>query len=135
MNKIVNKLLSAGDNFLSEMHLWQPPALGKPGFTNRACGPFTKNKERTQEFKETGDSGYIYQNKLDKACFQHDKAYGDLKDSPRRTASDKVSCDKGFNIAKNPKCDGYLKGPASMVCRFLDKKSAGGANKGTLMQI
>ena len=26
------------------------------GFTYSACGPFTKNKERTQKFKETGDS-------------------------------------------------------------------------------
>ena len=31
-----------------------------PGFLYSACGPFTKNKERIQKFKETGDSGYIY---------------------------------------------------------------------------
>ena len=37
-----------------------------------ACGPFTKNKERIQKFKETEESRYIYQNELDKACFQHD---------------------------------------------------------------
>ena len=37
--------------------------------TGFACGPFTKNKERLQKFKETGDSRYIYQNKLDKAFF------------------------------------------------------------------
>ena len=39
----------------------------------------TKNKERIQKFKETGDTSYIYKNELDKACFQHDMAYGDLK--------------------------------------------------------
>ena len=39
-----------------------------------ACGPFTKNKERIQKFKETGDTSYIYKNELDKACFQCDMA-------------------------------------------------------------
>ena len=54
------------------------------------CGPFTKTKERIQKFKETGDSRYIYCNELDKACFQHDMAYGDFKDLTKRTAADKV---------------------------------------------
>ena len=54
MNEIVNKFLWAGDKCLFEMHLKQP------GFTNRACGPFTKIKERIPKFKETGDSKYIY---------------------------------------------------------------------------
>ena len=49
--------------------------LKQPRFTYSAFGPFTKNKERIQIFKETGDLRYIYQNKLDKACFQHDMAY------------------------------------------------------------
>ena len=55
MNEIINKFLLAGDQFMSEMHLRQP------GVTYRAFGPFTKNKERIQKFKETGDSRYIYQ--------------------------------------------------------------------------
>ena len=50
-------------------------------------------------FKETGDSRYIYQNEVDKVCFQHDMAYGDFKDC-LETASDKVLRDKAFNIAK-----------------------------------
>ena len=33
--------------------------------------------------------------------------YEDFKDLGRRTGSDKVLRDKAFNIAKNPKCDGY----------------------------
>ena len=49
--------------------------------------PVTKNKERIQKFKETEDSQYIYQNELDKACFQHDMVYADFKNLPRRTAS------------------------------------------------
>ena len=40
----------------------------------------------------------IYRNKLDRACFQHHMTYGDFKDLPRRTASDKVSCFYGFSI-------------------------------------
>ena len=94
-----------------------------PGFTYSACGPFTKNKERIQKFKEAGDTSYIYKNELDKACFQHDMAYGDFKDLKRRTASDKVLRDKAFNIAKNPKYDGYQRGLSSMVYNFFDKKS------------
>ena len=51
-------------------------------------------------------------------------AYGDFKDLTRRTASDKILSDKAFNIAKNPKHDGYLRGIASMVYKFYDEKSA-----------
>ena len=55
-----------------------------------------------------GDSQYIYQTELHKACFQHDMAYGDVKDLVRRTASDKILCDKAFNTAKNPKISWIL---------------------------
>ena len=53
------------------------------------------------------------------------KAYEDFKNLARRTASDKVLRDKAFNIAKNPKYDGYQRGLASMVYKFFDKKSKG----------
>ena len=119
MNEIVNKFLLAGDKFMPEMHLRQPQ------FVYSACGPFTKNKERIQNFKETGDTSYIYKNVLDKACFQHDMAYGDFKDLARRTGSDQVLRDKTFNIAINPKYDEYQRGLASMVYKFFDKKSKG----------
>ena len=46
--------------------------LRQSGFTYSACGSFTKNKEIIQKFRETEDSRYIYQNELDKACFQND---------------------------------------------------------------
>ena len=52
-------------------------------------------------------SRYIFQNELEKACFLRDMAYGDFKDLTRRTALDKLLRDKAFNIAKNPKYDGY----------------------------
>ena len=48
-------------------------------------------------------------------------AYGDFKDLTRRTASDNVLRDNAFNIAKNPKYDGYQRGLASMVYKFLIK--------------
>ena len=53
--------------------------------------------------------------------------YGYFKGLARKTASDKVLRDKAFNIAKNPKYDGYQRGLASMVYKFFDKKSASGS--------
>ena len=119
MNDIINKLLLVGDKFMPEIHLRQP------GFTDSACGPFTKPKERIQKLKQTGDSKYIYRNELDKACFQHDMAYGNFKDLKKRTAADNVLRDKAFNIAKNPKYGGYQRGLASLVYKFFDKKTKG----------
>ena len=52
-------------------------------------------------------------------------AYGDFKDLKRRTAADNVVRDKAFNIAKNPKYDGYQRGLASMVYKFFDKETKG----------
>ena len=51
--------------------------------------------------------------------------YGDFKDLGKRTDSNKVLRDKAFNIAKNPKYDGYQRGFASMVYKFFDKKFPG----------
>ena len=118
MNEIVNKFLLAGDKFMPEMHLKQPE------FTYSACGPFTKNRERIQKFKETEETSYIYKNELDMACFQHNMVNGHFKDLKRRTFSDKILRDKAFNITKNPKYHGYQRGIASMVYKFFDKKSA-----------
>ena len=119
MNEIVNKFLLTGDKFMPEMHLKQP------GFAYSVCGPFTKNKERIEKFKETGDTNYIYKNELDKACFQNDMMYRNFKDLKRRTFYDKVLKDKSFTIAKNSKYDGYQRGLASMVYKFFDKKLTG----------
>ena len=123
MNETVNKFLLTSDKFMRVMHLKQP------GFTYRAYGPFTKDKERIQKLKETGDTNYIYKNELNKPCFQHDMAYGDFKDLAKRTAVDKVLRDKAFNIAKSPKYDEYQRGLASMVYKFFDKKVAGSGVK------
>ena len=60
---------------MPEMHLKQP------GFTISACGPFTKNKERTEKFMQTGNTDFIYRNELDKACFQHEKSMKKLMEN------------------------------------------------------
>ena len=65
MNKIINKLLSTGDKFMPYLY---------------ACGPFTKHRERIQNFKETGNLKHLYRNELDKDCFVHNAAYSDGKD-------------------------------------------------------
>ena len=79
------------------------------------------NIKKEPKNKETGDSRYIYQYELDKACFQHDMAYGDFKDLNRRAVADKVFLDEAFNIAKKPKYDGYQRGLASMEYNVFDK--------------
>ena len=119
---------------MPEMHLKQLR------FIYSACGPFTKNKERIEKFKQTGNSRYIYKNDLDKACFQHDMANGDFKDLVKRTAADKVLKDKAFNIAKDPKYDGYQRGLGTIVYKFFDKKTKGSgvtmlANKSPIKSI
>ena len=119
MNNVINKFLLVGDKCMPEMHLRQSQ------FVYSACGPFTIHKERIKEFKGTVDTRYIYRNELDKACFQHDSAYADHKDLINRTKADKVLRDKAYNIASNPKYDGYQRGLASMVYKFFDKKSVG----------
>ena len=123
MNNIINKFLLVGGKFMPEIHLRQPQ------FTYSACEPFTKHKQRIQKLKETGDTNYIYKNELDKACFAHDATYSDSKDLTKITIADKILKNKAFNIAKDPKYDGYQRGLASMVCKFFDKKSASLADK------
>ena len=74
MNEIVNQFLLADNKFMPEMHLKQP------GYTYSTNGPFTKNKERIEKFMQTENIDFVYKNELDKACFQHDMAYGKPKD-------------------------------------------------------
>ena len=118
MNNTIKKLLLAGGKFMPEIHLRQAQ------FTYSACGPFTKHEQRIQKFRETGDTNYIYKNELDKACFVHDAAYSDSIDLTKRTVADKILKNKAFDIAKDPKYDGYQRGLASMVYKFFDSKVA-----------
>ena len=79
MNEVVNKFLLVGDKFMPEMHLEQP------GLTYNTCGTFTRNKDRIEQFIQTGNTDFFYINELNKACFQDDMAYGKSKDSAKRT--------------------------------------------------
>ena len=103
---------------MPEIHLRQPK------FTYSACRPFTKHEQRIQKFRETGDTNYIYKNELDKACFVNDAAYSDSEDLTKRTVADKILKNKAFDIAKDPKYDGYQRGLASLVYKFFDSKVA-----------
>ena len=85
MNETVNTFLISRDTFIPQIH------LREPRFTYITCGPFTKSKETIQKLKEPGNSRYIYQNELNKPCFQDDMAYADFKDSPSREASERIT--------------------------------------------
>ena len=61
---------------------------------------------------------------MDKACFQHDMAYGNFKDLNRRTFAGNILHDKAFNIVKDPKYDGYQKSLVSMIYKFFDRKTS-----------
>ena len=123
MNNVINKFLLAGDKFMPEIHLRQPQ------FTYSACGPFTRHEQRIQKFKETGDTNYVYKNELDKTCFVHDAAYSDSKDLTKRTVAYKILKNKAFDIADDPKYDGYQRGLASMVYKFFESKVSGSSAK------
>ena len=72
MNDIVNRFLLAGDEFMPESH------LREPGYTYRACGLFTKTKQRIQKFQKK-EINNVFFKKINKACFQNDMAYGGFK--------------------------------------------------------
>ena len=109
LNEVVNKFLLAGDEFMPEMHLKQPD------FIYSACGPFIKNKERIQKFRQTGNTNYIVKNDIEKACFQHDLPHGKYKNLTEITQSHNVLREKSFEIVSNSKHDDFLRGWASMV--------------------
>ena len=98
--------------------------LRQPQFVYSACGPFTRHKESIKEFKRTGDTRLLYRNELDKACFKHDAAYAKYKDAENRLVSYHKLRTSAYDIASNPKYDGYQRGLASMVYKFFDLKVA-----------
>ena len=101
---------------MPEMHLRQPQ------FVYSACGLFTRHNERIKELERTGDTRLLYRNELDKACFKHDAAYAKYKDVENRLISDQKLRNSAFDIASNPKHDGYQRDLASMVYKCLTRK-------------
>ena len=122
MNKIINRFFLTGDKFMPELN------LKERGFTYSACGTFTIHRERIQKFRETGNLKHLYRNELDKAYFAHDVAYSDSKDLAKRTISDKILRDRAHETARNYNYYGYQKAFASMIYKFLDKKTGLGIN-------
>ena len=118
MNNIINKFLLVDDKFMPEMHLRQPK------FVYSTCCPFTRHKERIEEFKRTGGTRLLYRNELDKACFKRDVAYAKYKDVENRLISDQKLRNSAYDIASNPVYDDYQRGLASLVYKFFDSKVA-----------
>ena len=79
---------------------------------------------------QTRNTDFIYKHELDKACFQHDTAYGKSKYLAKRAQSDNILKDKVFKIASDPKYDGYQRGLALMVYKLFEKKSSGSSIAG-----
>ena len=116
MSLIVNKFLIAADKFMPETH------LRSQDLHIVLVEDHSLKLKEWKTFKKTRDLRYIYQNKLDKSCFQHNMVYSDFKDLNRRTTADKVLHDKVFNIAKIPKYDGYHVDLLHWLIIFLSKK-------------
>ena len=70
------------------------------------------------------DTRLLYRNELDKACFKHDAAYTKYKDVKNRLISNQKLKNSAYDIASNPRYDGYQRGLASMVYKFFDSKVA-----------
>ena len=116
---IINRFLLIGDKFMSEMHLWDPKVR-----KYSACGPFTRHKQRINDFMNDGKLSHILKHKLVAACFQHDFAYAKYKDRLNRKKYD-VFKNEVLEIAMNPKINGYQRGLASVVYKFFDKRTKG----------
>ena len=124
MNNVINNYLLIADKLMPETHL-RDLKVG----TYSACNLFTRNKDRTDRFVQTGDTNYIYKRELDKACFAYEAAHSDFKDIKNRTAADNILRDKSYEIAQDPKYYGGQRGLASIVYKFFDKKTAGSGVK------
>ena len=101
MNEIVSNVLLTGDMFMSKLHLRQPE------FIDIVSGLFTLHRKMIKKLKETDYLNYIYQNKLDNACFIYEVVYAGSKYLVKRTASDKFMKDRAYEIALNPQYDEY----------------------------
>ena len=93
MNKIVNTVLLAGDKFIPELHLrWA-------GFTYNTCGRFTRLV----------------------LLMMHHILILWYYALAKRINSNKILKDRAYDIATNPKYDGYQRGLASTANRFFEK--------------
>ena len=117
-NDVINKFLLMGDKLIPELHHWDPKVK-----KYSACGPFTNNQERINQLMKDGRLSHLYKNELDKACCQYDAAYNKYKDLKNRTQSDIFLKNKAYQIAVDPKVDGFQRGLASMVYKYFNERS------------
>ena len=105
---------------MAELHLWDPEVE-----KYSACGPFTRHKQRIDQFMKDGILSHIAKNKLDAACFQHDSAYNKYKNSVKRKQSDTVVRNKALKIATDPRVNGYHRSLAAVVYKFINERTKG----------
>ena len=117
---IINKFLLMGDKFMPEMHLWDPKVK-----KYSVCDPFTRHKQRTNDFMEDGKLSHISKNRLDAACFQNDSAYAKYKNRLNRRQSNVVLRNTALKIAIDPRINRYQRGLASMVYKFFNERTKG----------
>ena len=84
--------------------------------------------EKVESFYETGDLKHIYKNELDKACFAYDDAYANSKFAAKKTISDKILDYRAYEIALNPKDNGFQRTLIKMVHKVFEKKTGSRIN-------
>ena len=109
---------------MPEMHLWDTKAK-----KYSACGPFTRHKQRTNDFMKSGKLSHVLKNRLDAACLQHDSAYAKYNNRLNRKKSDVVLKKKALKIAMDPKVNVYQRGLASMFYKFFNEITKGSGLK------
>ena len=120
LDKVIKNFLLNGDKFIPELDLKQTRC------TYSASGPFIKQWGGIQKFRETCNLKHLYRNELDEVCFYPEAAYSDIKNLAKRTISDNILKDRGYEIVRNHKYDGYQRALASMIYKFLDKETRQG---------
>ena len=105
---------------MPELHLWDTKVK-----KYSACGPFTRYKQRIDQFMKDGRLNHIAKNKLDATCFRHDSAYKKYKDSVNRRQSDIALKNKALKIVVDPKVNGYQRSLTAMVYKFFNERTKG----------
>ena len=117
---IINRFLLIGYKFMPEMYLWDPKVK-----KYSAGGPFTRHKQRMNDFVKDGKLSHILKKRLDATCFEHYSAYAKYKDRLNRKKSDVVLKNKALKIAMDPKVNGYQRSLAAMVHTFFNERTKG----------
>ena len=108
MNKIIKRFLLTGEKFMPELHLKQQ------AFTYNACGPFTKHREIIRNLEKQ-----VIQNIYTETNQIYSATCSDSKDLTKRTISYKTLNNKGYEIARNCKYNGYQRALASIMQEWL----------------